>query len=42
LIKFAVAYDHVDRQALWIHLKGEIGVPERLLHVVQAMYEGDA
>jgi hypothetical protein len=39
-IDFTAAYDHVDRQALWIHLQGEIGVPEQPLRVIQSMYAG--
>jgi hypothetical protein len=41
-LHFKAAYDHVDREALWHHLRNIIGVPPQLLNVIQNMYSGDA
>jgi hypothetical protein len=40
-IDFKVAYNHVDREALWHHLQHVIGVPPQLLTVIPIMYSGD-
>jgi hypothetical protein len=42
LIAFIDLNDHVDREALWHHLQHVIGVPHRLLTVIQNMHSGDA
>jgi hypothetical protein len=41
-IDFKAAYDHVDRRALWNHLRCVIGVSDVFLSVIQSMYDEDA
>jgi hypothetical protein len=41
-IDFKDAYDHLDRRALWNHLRSGIGVSDAFLSVVESMYDNDA
>ena len=41
-IDFKQAYDHVDRTALWAHLRDRVGVPPALLRAIMSLYEQDS
>jgi hypothetical protein len=41
-IDYKAAFDHVDRRALWSHLRCMIGVSDVFLLEIQSMYDDDA